>query len=177
MQASKPVKASQVILSQSMGVADANLINFVHGGVIMRLVDSAGGLAAMKHSEGTVVTAAIDEMSFIEPIALGDLVTVRASVNDVGTTSMEVGVRVETENVVTGRKAHASTAYLVFVALDSRGQKRLVPKLMAQTDEEKRRMREAKLRRQARLARRESIRAGSESALTGPPAENEPSSS
>lgn len=157
MDDAKPVKSSQVVLSQSMGVADANLINFVHGGVIMRLVDSAGGLAAMKHSGGTVVTAAIDEMSFIEPIALGDLVTVRASVNDVGRTSLEVGVRVETENVVTGRKAHASTAYLVFVALDSEGNKRQVPKLLAETEDERRRMREAKLRREARLARRESI--------------------
>ena len=156
----KPVKSSQVVLSQSMGVADANLINFVHGGVIMRLVDSAGGLAAMKHSGGTVVTAAIDEMSFIEPIALGDLVTVRASVNDVGKTSLEVGVRVETENVITGKKAHASTAYLVFVALDSSGRKRQVPKLVAETEDEKRRMREAKVRREARLARREAILAG-----------------
>jgi len=154
----RTVKESQIVLSQSMGVQEANLLNYVHGGVIMRMVDSAAGLAAIKHSGGAVVTAAIDEMSFIEPVNLGDLVTCSASVNDVGTTSMEVGVRVETEDVLTGEKAHTSTAYLVFVALEpGTRDKRKVPALVAETDIEKRRMREAKLRRQARLARREAI--------------------
>lgn len=124
----------------------------------MRLVDTAAGMAAMKHCAGPVVTAAIDELSFIEPVNLGDLVTFRASVNDVGTSSMEVGVRVEAENVITGETRHSSTAYLVFVALEpGTRNKRRVPGLIAETDEEKRRMREAKLRREARLARRERI--------------------
>lgn len=154
----KTVKHSQVVLSQSMGVMDANLAGAVHGGVIMKLVDSAGGLAAVKHSGGLVVTAAIDEMSFIEPVNLGDLVTLKASVNDVGKTSMEVGVRVEAENLITGRKVHTSTAYLVFVALDSRKRTpRPAPPLIAETPDEKRRQREAKLRREARLARRAAI--------------------
>ena len=154
----KAVQESQVVLSQGMGIADANLAGFVHGGVIMKLVDSAGGLAAIRHARGLVVTAAIDEMVFIAPIQLGALVTVKASVNLVGNTSMEVGVRVETENVFTGEQAHASSAYLVFVALDDdTGKPRPVPPLRPETPEEHRRMREAGLRREARLARRASI--------------------
>ncbi len=155
---SKTVKESQVQLSQAMEQGDSNLLNFVHGGVIMRLVDTAAAIAAQKHSGGPVVTAAIDEMSFIEPVNLGDLVTLRASVNYVGTTSMEVGVRVETENVLSGRRAHTSTAYLVFVGLDpNTGQKRQIPPLVAETPDEHRRLREARVRREARLARREAI--------------------
>lgn len=160
---SKTVKESQIVLAQSMGIQDSNLANVVHGGVIMRLVDTAGGLAAIKHAGGLVVTAEIDEMSFLEPVNLGDLVTFRASVNAVGKTSMEVGVRVETENIVTGRVLHTSTAYLVFVALDPATRKpRPVPQLVAETDEEKRRMREAQLRREARLSRRAAILAARE---------------
>lgn len=155
---SKTVRESQVQLSQSMGIADANLAGAVHGGVIMKLVDTAGGIAAIKHAGGPVVTAAIDEMSFIESVNLGDVVTLRASVNGVGRTSMEVGVRVESENVLTGEKVHTSTAYLVFVAVDGSSRKpRPVPALVAETPDEKRRMREAELRRKARLARRQSI--------------------
>lgn len=153
----KPVSASQVQLSEMMGIEDSNLAGAVHGGVIMKLVDTAGGLAAIKHAGGAVVTAQIDEMTFIEPVNLGDLVTVKASVNDVGRTSMEVGVRVETENLITGRKSHTSTAYLVFVALDSSRKPIQVPPLVTETPDEDRRMREAKVRRQARLARRNAI--------------------
>jgi uncharacterized protein (TIGR00369 family) len=153
----KSVASSHVELTEVMGIEDSNLAGAVHGGVIMKLVDTAGGLAAIKHAGGPVVTAQIDEMSFIEPVNLGDLVTVKASVNDVGRTSLEVGVRVETENLITGNKSHTSTAYLVFVALDNRRKPTQVPPLMAESPDEKRRMREAKLRRQARLARREAI--------------------
>jgi uncharacterized protein (TIGR00369 family) len=153
----KTVKDSQVQLSQSMGIGDSNLAGAVHGGVIMKLADTAAGLAAIKHAGGPVVTASIDEMSFIEPVNLGDLVTVKASVNYVGKTSMEVGVRVETENVITGKKAHTSTAYLVFVALDDARRPTPVPPIVAETPTEKRRMREAELRREARLRRREAI--------------------
>lgn len=154
----KSVKESQITLAQMMGIGDSNLAGAVHGGVIMKLVDNAAGLAAIKHAGGLVVTASIDEMSFIEPVELADLVTLKASVNDVGTSSMEVGVRVETENVVTGERRHTSTAYLVFVSLDSQTRRpRPVPRLVAETPDEERRMREAKLRREARLARRERI--------------------
>ncbi|MDQ3990828.1 MAG: acyl-CoA thioesterase, partial [Actinomycetota bacterium] len=114
----RPASASEVALAQQMEIPDANLAGNVHGGSIMKLVDTAAGLAAAKHCGGLAVTATMDEMSFIEPVYLGDVVTIRAMVNDVGRTSMEVGVRVEAESFVTGRHVHTSSAYLVFVALD-----------------------------------------------------------
>jgi uncharacterized protein (TIGR00369 family) len=154
----KPALASAITLTVPMDLTDANLLGNVHGGAIMRLVDNAGGLAAMKHCGGPVVTAAMDEMSFLEPVYVGDVVTVKAMVNDSGRTSMEVGVRVEAENVATGRHVHTSSAYLVYVALDREGKPRPVPNVIAETEEQQRRQREAKLRRQARLARKEAIR-------------------
>jgi uncharacterized protein (TIGR00369 family) len=140
-----------------MDVQDANLSGNVHGGVIMRLTDTAAGIAAVRHSGGRVVTAAMDEMAFIEPVFLGELLTLYAQVNDVGRTSMEVGVRVEAENARTGDRRHVSSAYLVFVALDPDGEPRPVPPLRPESDEEKRRMEEAKIRRQHRLARKDAI--------------------
>jgi acyl-CoA hydrolase len=101
----------------------------------------------------------MDEMSFMEPVRVGDVVTVKAMVNDVGTTSMEVGVRVEAENPVTGACVHSSSAYLVYVALDESGTPRPVPPLEPMSPDERRRQAEAKLRRRARLARKEAIRA------------------
>jgi uncharacterized protein (TIGR00369 family) len=140
-----------------MEIGDSNLAGNVHGGTIMKLVDAAAGIAAVKHCGSRVVTAAMDEMSFIEPVFLGEILTLRAQVNDVGSTSMEVGVRVEAENARTGDKRHVSSAYLVFVALDKQGQPRPVPPLAPGSDEEQRRMEEAKIRRQHRLARKEAI--------------------
>jgi acyl-CoA hydrolase len=164
----KTVSESRVVLAQHMGVSDSNLAGAVHGGTIMKLVDTAGGLAAMKFSRRPVVTAAIDELSFLEPVNLGDLVTVTASVNGVGDTSMEVGVKVETENVLTGETRHTATAYLLFVAVDAESKQPVrVPRLKTESPEERRRERQAKARRKARLARRESIlaaRADSEQA-------------
>jgi acyl-CoA hydrolase len=153
----KPAEDSSVVLAIPMEVGDANLMGNVHGGVIMRLVDNAGGYAAMKHCGGPVVTVAMDEMSFLEPVVLGDVVTVKAMVNEAFRTSMEVGVRVEAENVRTGRRVHTSSAYLVYVALDEQGRPRAVPPVTAGTEEQRQRQREAKLRRQARLARKEAI--------------------
>jgi uncharacterized protein (TIGR00369 family) len=153
----KPASASAISLTVPMELTDANLLGNVHGGAIMRLVDDAGGLAAMKHCGGPVVTAAMDEMTFLEPVYVGDVVTVKAMVNDSGRTSMEVGVRVEAENVTSGRRVHTSSAYLVYVALDREGKPRPVPPVVAETEEQQQRQREAKLRRQARLARKEAI--------------------
>jgi acyl-CoA hydrolase len=146
-----------VILSQAMSITDANLAGNVHGGAIMKLVDTAAGLSAVKHSRSRVVTVAMDEMVFIEPVYLSDVVTLIAQVNDVGRTSMEVGVRVEAENTLTSERRHVSTAYLVFVALDQQGNPKSVPRLEPQTVEERRRMEEAKIRREHRLARKEAI--------------------
>lgn len=155
-EATKTVSESRVVLAQHMGVSDSNLAGAVHGGTIMKLVDTAGGLAATKFSGRPVVTAAIDELSFLEPVNLGDLVTVTASVNGVGNTSMEVGVKVETENVLTGERRHTATAYLLYVALDAETRQPVgVPRLVAENAEERRRMRQAKARRKARVSRRE----------------------
>lgn len=148
---------SRVTLSQAMSITDGNLAGNVHGGVIMKLVDTAAGLSAVKHCRGRVVTVAMDEMVFIEPVYLSDVVTLYAQVNDVGRTSMEVGTRVEAENTVTGERRHVSSAYLVFVALDQDGKPRPVPRLVPETAEERRRMEEAKIRREHRLARKEAI--------------------
>ncbi len=159
IQAPKPASASAVTISQMMEVTDANIAGNVHGGVIMRLVDTAAALAAIRHAHGLCVTVSLDEMSFIEPVHIGDVVTIRAMVNDVGTTSLECGVRVEAEDPVTGERVHASSAYLVFVAIDEEGKPRPVPPLVAETDDERRRQHEAQLRRQTRQAHREAVKA------------------
>lgn len=148
---------SNVLLSQAMSITDANLSGNVHGGVIMKLCDTAAGLSAVKHSKSRVVTVAMDEMVFIEPVYLSDVVTLRAQVNDTGRTSMEVGVRVEAENTLSGERRHVSTAYLVFVALDKEGNPKPVARLEPETVDERRRMAEAKIRREHRLARKEAI--------------------
>ena len=155
----EPAAESEVVLVEQMEITDANLSGNVHGGAIMRLVDTAAGLAAHKHCGGRVVTVAMDEMLFLEPVFVGDVVTARAMVNDVGRTSMEVGVRVEAENYMTKRKVHTASAYLVFVALDQRGQPRPVPPIVAETEEQQQRQREAKVRRENRLARKAAIKA------------------
>jgi acyl-CoA hydrolase len=155
--ASKPASDSEVMLARQMEVTDANIGGNVHGGTIMKMVDTAGGLAAAKHCGSLAVTAAMDEMSFLEPVYVGDVVTVKAMVNQAFGTSMEVGVRVEAESVRTGRRVHTSSAYLVFVAVDDHGQPRKVPPLLAETDEQRQRQEEAGLRRQARLARKRAI--------------------
>jgi acyl-CoA hydrolase len=153
----KPPSESEVVLAQAMEIPDSNLAGNVHGGTIMKLVDTAAGLAAAKHCGGLAVTAAMDEMSFLEPVYLGDVVTVRAMVNEAFRSSMEVGVRVEAENYATGRRVHTSSAYLVFVALDREGKPRPVPPVAPATGDEARRQQEAGLRQEARLARKRAI--------------------
>jgi acyl-CoA hydrolase len=153
----KPPSVSSVSLIRQMELSDANLLGNVHGGEVMKMVDTAGGLAAMKHCGGPVVTVSMDEMSFMEPVLVGDVVTVKARVNDTGRTSLEVGVRVEAENVRTGSTVHTSSAYLVYVALDEDGVPRPVPPIVPESDRDRQRQREAKVRREARLARKEAI--------------------
>ena len=140
-----------------MGIADANNAGNVHGGVIMHLCDEVAGIAAVRHSGGRVVTAAMDRMNFRHPVFVGQLVTVKATVNAAWRTSMEVGVRVESENVRSGEVLHTSTAYLTMVALDDDGSPKEVPPLTPETPDEKRRAREAQLRRDNRLAERRRI--------------------
>jgi uncharacterized protein (TIGR00369 family) len=153
----RPIADSQTNLVQLMEITHANVAGIVHGGEVMKLVDTAAGISAIKHAGGMCVTVSMDEMSFLHPVHVGDLVTVTASVNDVGNTSLEIGVRVEVEDVMSGERRHTSSAYLVFVALDEDGKPRPVPKLIAKGPVERRRQREAKIRRQTRLAHREAI--------------------
>jgi acyl-CoA hydrolase len=140
-----------------MGIADANNAGNVHGGVIMHLCDEVAGIAAVRHSGARVVTAAMDRMTFRHPVFVGQLVTLKATVNAAWRTSMEVGVRVESENVRTGEVLHTSTAYLTMVALDDNGIPTTVPPVAPQTPDEARRAREAQLRRDTRLAERKRI--------------------
>jgi acyl-CoA hydrolase len=160
--AAKPASESESILVRWMGVGDANAGGFVHGGTVMRLCDEAAGIAAIRHCGGRVVTAAMDRMTFVSPIHIGELVTCRAKVNAAWNTSMEVGVRVEAENPVTGEIRHTSTAYLTMVALDEDGRPTPVPGLLPETDDEARRNREAEVRRSNRLAERDQILGGRE---------------
>ena len=142
-----------------MGIADANNAGNVHGGLIMRLCDDVAGIAAVRHSGTRVVTAAMDRMTFTHPVYVGQLVTVKATVNAAWRTSMEVGVRVESENVRSGEVLHTSTAYLTMVALDEERRPTQVPPLAPETPDEQRRAREAQLRRDNRLAERARIEA------------------
>jgi len=164
----KRVADSQVTLTQLMEITDANIAGHVHGGVVMRLVDTAAGLAAIRHAAGLAVTVAIDEMTFLEPVLIGDMLVLLASVNAVGTTSMEIGVRVESHDPVTGRMRHVNSAYLVYVAVDDEGHPRPVPPLLVKTNLERRRQRESSPRREARLVHRQAVEAerGAEVAAT-----------
>jgi len=122
-------------------------------------VDTAAALSAIKHSGGIALTVGIDEMTFLEPVHIGEVIVIRACVNDVGRTSMECGVRVEAEDPLTGTIRHVNSAYLVFVAVDQAGRPRPVPPLVVETEAERRRQQEAKLRRERRIAHKEAIKA------------------
>jgi acyl-CoA hydrolase len=149
-----------------MTLLDANLHGNIHGGVIMKLVDDAAGVVAARHSGGRAVTAAMDEMVFLVPVHIGDLVHAHAQVNWAGRTSMEIGVRVDAERWdVVGEPLHTSTAYLVYVGLDEERKPREVPPVQVDAADPKgeRRFREAEIRRTHRLARRTAILASRES--------------
>ena len=147
----KPVSASRITLSQLMHPEHANLLGNVHGGWIMKLVDEAGALACMRHSQRRVVTVAIDSMTFREPIKIGDLVILNAEVTFTGRTSMEAEVHVLAENPITRERVHTNNAYLVYVALDDWGKPTPVPPILAETNEETARIEKAKQRQERRL--------------------------
>lgn len=155
-----PSSAARTTLSRIMTSLDVNLLGTVHGGVVMNLVDDVAGAAAARHSHGNAVTAAMDEMMFLRPVRIGDLVHAHAQVNWAGRTSMEVGVRVTAERWnETDPAEHVASAYLVFVAVDEDNNPREVPAVTPETDEDRQRYAEAEIRRASRLARREEIRA------------------
>lgn len=154
----KPVRESVSECSEIALPNDANPLGHLLGGRVMHLVDLAGAIAAMRHSRLAVVTAAIDYMTFLHPIHIGQLITLRSSVNRVFRTSMEVGVKVFVEDLGTGEVCHTSSAYLTFVAIDAAGQRIRVCPVIPETAEEKRRYEEAGRRRQHRLEQRERSR-------------------
>ena len=137
----------------------SNNLGLVFGGVILAMMDTASAVCAIRHARSTCVTASVDRVDFREPIHLGDLVIMKCSVNYVGRTSMEVGVRVEAEDLTSGRRRHTNSCYLTFVAIDRNGKPIEVPKLAPETDDEIRRFEAAKARRQRRLEERTSEKA------------------
>jgi acyl-CoA hydrolase len=156
--AGKPTSASRITLTHIMSAHDTNLLGTVHGGVVMKLVDDAAGAVAGRHTEGPAVTGAMDEMAFLEPVRVGDLLHVKAQVNWTGKTSVEIGVRVVAERWnESGPGEHVASAYLVFVAVDAEGKPRQVPQVLPETDRDRRRWQEAQIRRTHRLARRRAI--------------------
>ena len=153
----RTVSRSHSELIRWMSIQDANSAGFVHGGVVMRMCDEAAGIAAIRHSGCRVVTAGMDRMTFLQPVYVGELLRCAASVNAVWRTSMEVGVRVEAENAVTGEVKNTGTAYLTMVAVDELGEPVEVPPLVVEGPTEERRQREAETRRRNRLTEREEI--------------------
>lgn len=154
---------TRVTLSAIMGATEVNLLGNVHGGTLMKAVDSIAGVVANRYAGGPAVTAAMDEMSFLTPVRVGDILHTSAQLNWAGRSSMEVGVRVEVDrwDSITDR-VHVSSAYLVFVAVDADGKPKTIPTLDLQSVEERRRFREAEIRREHRLRMRAAIEASRE---------------
>jgi acyl-CoA hydrolase len=151
----KPVSESRHETSELMMPHHANNLGHVFGGVMLSMMDKTAAVAAFRHCRMNVVTASIDRVDFREPIHVGDLVVMKSSVNYVGRTSMEVGVRVEAEELLTGRRRHTNSCYLTFVAVDRNGRPIEIPGLTTETAEDVRRHQAAEQRRKVRLAERE----------------------
>jgi acyl-CoA hydrolase len=151
----KTVKESQHESAELMMPGDANNMGHVFGGVILAMMDKTAAIAAFRHCRSAVVTASIDRVDFREPIHLGDLVLMKSSVNYVGRSSMEVGVRVEAEELLTGRRRHTNSCYLTFVAVDRNGRPIDVPGLEPESPDELRRFDAARRRRERRLEERQ----------------------
>ena len=146
---------TSLVLTHLTQPADANYMGNIHGGIIMKLIDEAAGACAYRFCRTKVVTAAIDRIDFHHPVQVGDLVRLLANVNYAGRTSVEVGVRVEAEDLTTGMRTHTNSAYLVFVALGDSGRPIPVPPLQPQTDEQQNWYQEAAERRRKRLSERQ----------------------
>lgn len=155
----KPVRESASEYSELALPNDANGLGNVLGGKVMHLVDLAGAISAIRHARHPAVTASVDSMHFLQPVHIGELIILRASVNRVFRSSMEVGVKVMTEKLMTGERRHTCSAYLTFVAVNLEGKAIAVPPVIPETEEEKRRYEEAGVRREYRLAMRERLRA------------------
>jgi len=151
----KTVDESSIEIVMQMTHQDANLAGNVHGGMIMKYIDTTASIVASRHTQGNAVTASIDRLDFHSPVFVGDLLRLHASINYVGKTSMEVGVRVEAENFITGQVRHTASAYLTFVPLDAQGKPRQVPSILFESEDEIRRNCAAQERRRYRLSLRD----------------------
>jgi len=154
----KSVSDSQVFMTEMVLPSHINALGSIFGGVVMSWIDIAAAICAQRHSNKTVVTASIDALSFVAPVYKGWIVNLRASCNYAATTSMEIGVRIDAENPITGETFHTATAYLTFVALDSYLKPTPIPKLLPQSADEKRRYEEAQIRREQRLAQKKALK-------------------
>lgn len=161
----KAVRDSQHESSELMMPHHANNLGHVFGGVMLSMMDRTAAVAAFRHCRLNVVTASIDRVDFREPIHVGDLVVMKASVNFVGRTSLEVGVRVEAEELLSGRRRHTNSCYLTFVAVDRNGRPIEIPPLVPETPDEMRRFQAAQQRRKVRLQEREAETARRESTV------------
>ncbi len=148
----KTVAESAVVMARMMQPPDANSMGNVHGGVIMRMVDEAGGAVAIRHSRNRCVTVAMDSMVFKEAVYIGDLLTIHAFLTYVGKTSLEVEAQIEAEDMRTGLVRKAGMCHLVYVAIDDMGKPMPVPPLIVQTDEERERWQAAEERRARRTS-------------------------
>jgi acyl-CoA hydrolase len=154
----KPVRESVSEYAELALPNDANGLGNLLGGKVMHLVDLAGAMAGMRHARMPVVTASVDSLHFLHPVHISELMILRSSVNRVFRTSMEVGVKVETENLMTGERLHTCSAYLTFVALGEDRRATPIPPVIPETEDEKRRYREAGERREYRLALRNRLK-------------------
>jgi len=150
----RPVSASRTEMVEVVLPQDANVLGTALGGRVMHLVDMVAAIAALRHCRAAVVTASVDHIDFRSPIQVGELIILKSSVNRAFHTSLEVGVKVFSENPLTGERRHTTSAYLTFVALDEKRQPKVVPTVSCETAEDRRRYREALARRKTRLAHR-----------------------
>jgi len=164
----RPVSETQHETAQLMMPQHANVLGHVFGGVVLSMMDTTAAVSAIRHARLACVTVSVDRVDFREPIHVGDLVVMKASVNFVGKTSMEVGVRVEAEELLTGRRRHTNSCYLTFVAVDRNGRPIDIPGVVPETPEELRRFQAAEQRRKVRLAEREGTRGKSGDGVTLP---------
>ena len=141
---------SAVTMAHLILPSDANPAGNCHGGVVLKYIDTCGSIAAQRHCRRSVVTASLDRTDFLAPVHVGEMVILKASLNFVGRTSMEVGVRVEAENLITGEVRHTNSAYVTYVCMGEDGKPHAVPPMVPETDEDRRRMSEAQMRRKLR---------------------------
>lgn len=152
--AGKPVSASRTEMTEVVLPQDANVFGNILGGRVMHLVDIAAAITAHRHCRSMAVTASVDHIDFRNPIRVGEVIMLKASLNRAFRTSMEIGVKVFSEDILTGEKKHTTSAYVTFVALDEEHRPKPVPPVLCETDQDRRRYREALVRRKQRLAHR-----------------------